>query len=138
VHRWRQVAVLSSTALRDKTAASGATFRHFPPSANLLALHRRGVSEYFDFPRGPESMWILKRAYVDTIPGRYAAMLQVLSDYLPTSSWLTVFSSVHCRCSALETQRLPIVMLGTMGLHRSRDDAARRSLGCLRRTAGGR
>jgi UDP:flavonoid glycosyltransferase YjiC (YdhE family) len=65
-----EVVVCSATALHERIVDSGATFRAFPRTADFDLRHIEDeFPEYFDFPRGPElNLWILKRAYVDTIP----------------------------------------------------------------------
>ncbi len=121
------VVVLSATGLRGRIEDSGATFRAFPPIADFdLRFIEEEFPEYFDFPRGPElNMWILKRAYVDTIPAQHEAMQRALQDF-PADIILAdnfLFGALPLLLGP-RSERLPIVMLGTMGLHLTRDDGA--------------
>ena len=121
------VVVLSATALREKIEDSGATFCAFPPIADFdLRFIEEEFPEYFDFPRGPElNMWILKRAYVDTIPAQFEATQRALqvyaADIILADNFL--FGALPLLLGP-RSERPPIVMLGTMGLHLRRDDGA--------------
>jgi UDP:flavonoid glycosyltransferase YjiC (YdhE family) len=122
-----EVVVLSAHALRELIEDSGATFREFPAVADF---DLRNVEDEFpgfgDIPSGPErNLWILKRASVDTIPAQHEAIQQVLHDF-PADIILAdnfLFGALPMLLGP-RSKRLPIVMLGTMGLHLSRDDGA--------------
>ena len=125
--RGHEVVVCSANGLRERIEESGATFRAFPRIANFdLRYIEEEFPEYFDFPRGPElNMWILKRAYVDTIPAQHQAIQEALQDF-PADVILAdnfLFGALPMLLGP-RSERLPIVMLGTMGLHLRRDDGA--------------
>jgi MGT family glycosyltransferase len=122
-----EVVVVSATALRESIEDSGASFRAFPPIADFdLRFIEEEFPEYFDFPRGPElNMWIVKRAFVDTIPAQHEAMRHALQDF-PADIILAdnfLFGALPLLLGP-RSERLPIVMLGTMALHLRRDDGA--------------
>jgi UDP:flavonoid glycosyltransferase YjiC (YdhE family) len=122
-----EVLVLSATALRERIKDSGATFRPFPRIADFdLRFVEEEFPEYFDFPPGPKlNMWILKRAFVDTVPAQHETMQQALQDF-PADIILAdnfLFGALPMLYGP-RSERPPIVMLGTMGLHLRRDDGA--------------
>ena len=122
-----QVVVLSAAALRETIEDSGATFRAFPRIAEFDLRHIEAeCPEFFDLPRGPAlNLWILKRAYVDAIPFQHNAIQQVRRDF-PADIILAdnfLFGALPMLLGP-RSERPPIAMLGTMGLHLWRDDGA--------------
>ena len=114
-------------AMRDPVEASGATFRGFPPVADF---DLRNVATEFpgfaDVPSGPDrNLFIVKRAFVDTIPAQHEAIQEVLQDF-PADVILAesfLFGALPMLLGP-RSERPPIVMLGTMPLHLRRDDGA--------------
>ena len=84
------------------------------------------MSRIFRLPRGPElNLWILKRAYVDAIPFQHNGIQQALRDF-PADIILAdnfLFGALPMLLGS-RSERPPIAMLGTMGLHLRRDDGA--------------
>src|ERR1700755_2135719 len=122
-----EVVALCAHALRDLIEASGATFRGFPPVADF---DLRNVATEFpgftDVPAGPDrNLFIVKRAFVDTIPAQHEAIQEVLRDF-PADVILSESLLVGTLPMLLgpRSERPPIVMLGTMPLHLRRDDGA--------------
>ena len=122
-----EVVALCAHALRDLIEASGATFRAFPPVADF---DLRNVDTEFpgfaDVNPGPDrNLFIVKKAFVDTIPAQHEAMQQVLQDF-PADVILAddfLFGALPMLLGP-RSERPAIVMLGTMPLHLSRDDGA--------------
>ncbi|HEY6575701.1 MAG TPA: nucleotide disphospho-sugar-binding domain-containing protein [Mycobacterium sp.] len=122
-----EVVALCAHALRDLIEASGAIFRAFPPVADF---DLRNVDSEFpgftDVNPGPDrNLFIVKSAWVDTIPAQHEAMRQVL-QYFPADVILAddfLFGALPMLLGP-RSERPAIVMLGTMPLHLSRDDGA--------------
>ena len=122
-----EVVALCAHAMRGLVEASGATFRGFPPVADF---DLRNVATEFpgfaDVPSGPDrNLFIVKRAFVDTIPAQHEAIQEVLQDF-PADVILAesfLFGALPMLLGP-RSERPPIVMLGTMPLHLRRDDGA--------------
>jgi UDP:flavonoid glycosyltransferase YjiC (YdhE family) len=122
-----EVVALCAHALRDLIEASGATFRAFPPVADF---DLRNVDTEFpgftDVNPGPDrNLFIVKKAFVDTIPAQHEAMQQVLQDF-PADVILaeSFLFGILPMLLGPRSERPPILMLGTMPLHLHRDDGA--------------
>jgi hypothetical protein len=121
------VVALCAHALRDLIEASGATFRPFPPIADF---DLRNVDTEFpgftDVNPGPDrNLFIVKKAFVDTIPAQHEAIRQVLQDF-PADVILaeSFLFGILPMLLGPRSERPPILMLGTMPLHLHRDDGA--------------
>jgi UDP:flavonoid glycosyltransferase YjiC (YdhE family) len=122
-----EVVALCAHALRDLIEASGATFRPFPPIADF---DLRNVDTEFpgftDVNPGPDrNLFIVKKAFVDTIPAQHEAIRQVLQDF-PADVILaeSFLFGILPMLLGPRSERPPILMLGTMPLHLHRDDGA--------------
>ena len=122
-----EVVALCAHALRGPIEASGATFRAFPPVADFDL--RNVATEFPGFtdvnPGADRNLFIVKKAFVDTIPAQHEAMRQALQDF-PADVILAddfMFGALPMLLGP-RSERPAIVMLGTMPLHLSRDDGA--------------
>jgi UDP:flavonoid glycosyltransferase YjiC (YdhE family) len=122
-----EVVALSAHALRKQIEDSGVGFRGFRPPADFDM--RRIADEfpgYADIPDGPERLlWIIKKVFLDPIPAQHDGIQQVLQHF-PADVIVAddFFFGALPMLLGPRSERPPIVMLGTMSLHLSRDDGA--------------
>jgi MGT family glycosyltransferase len=118
---------LSANVMRGRIEASGATFRAFPPAADLDFRDVAAVfPEIMHIAPGPEmSRFYLERAFVDPLPAQHHGMLEVLRDF--TVDIIIADNFFYGALPMLlgpRSGRPPIILCGTMFLHIPRDDGA--------------
>jgi MGT family glycosyltransferase len=122
-----EVVGLSSTYLRDRIEAIGATFRGFQGEADFDI---RNASEMFDelkaTPPGPKQLrMILERAFVDFMLPQYESVKEVMREFA-----FDIIIGDHLMLGVLpmllgpRSQRPPVAFLGTTYLLSRRDDGA--------------
>jgi UDP:flavonoid glycosyltransferase YjiC (YdhE family) len=129
-----EIAGLSTSAMRGRIEASGATFYPFPKYGDrdygdLAAL----FPEYAAVPPGLEmSRFFLERVFIDAIPAQSEGLKNLLQIF-PADVVLTDNFFLGALPKLLEprAERPPIVCCGTMFLHLRRDDGAPNFAGLL-------
>jgi MGT family glycosyltransferase len=122
-----EVVGLSSTHLRDRIEAIGATFRSFLPGADFDI---RNASELFAemkaIPPGPKLLrMILERGFVDFMLPQYQSVKEVMREFP-----FDIIIGDHLMLGVLpmllgpRSKRPPVALLGTTYLLSSRDDGA--------------
>ena len=122
-----EVVALCAHAMRALIEASGAAFRAFPPVADFdMRNTDTAFPGFAEVNPGPDrNLFIVKKAFVDTIPAQHQAIWEVLQDF-PADVILaddTLYGALPMLLGP-RTERPPIVMLGVIPLHLSRDDGA--------------
>ena len=122
-----EVVALCAHALRGLIEASGVTFRPFPPVADFdMRNMDTAFPGFTDVNPGPDrNLFLVKKAFIDTIPAQHEAMQQVLHDF-PADIILaddTLYGALPMLLGP-RSERPPIVILGVMPLLLSRDDGA--------------
>jgi MGT family glycosyltransferase len=127
VSEGHEVVGLSANAMRDRIEGVGATFRAFPPAADL---DFRDVDAIFPerkhIPPGPEqSRFSLERAFIDPLAAQYEGIKRVLRDF-PADVVIgdNLLLGVLPMLLGPRSERPPIILCGTMFLHSRRDDGA--------------
>jgi MGT family glycosyltransferase len=122
-----EVVGLSSTHLRDRIEAIGATFRSFLPGADFDI---RNASELFAemkaIPPGPKLLrMILERGFVDFMLPQYQSVKELMREFP-----FDIIIGDHLMLGVLpmllgpRSKRPPVALLGTTYLLSSRDDGA--------------
>jgi UDP:flavonoid glycosyltransferase YjiC (YdhE family) len=122
-----QVVGMSAIAMRDRIEGSGATFRPFPPGADL---DFRDVDATFperkNIPIGPQQMLFnLERAFIEPLTAQHEGMKAVLDDF-PADIIIgdNLLLGVLPMLLGPRSDRPPIILCGTSFLHCRRDDGA--------------
>jgi MGT family glycosyltransferase len=122
-----EVVGLSSTYLRDRIEAIGATFRCFLPGADFdIRNASELVAEMKAVPPGPKLLrMILERGFVDFMLPQYQSVKEVMREFP-----FDIIIGDHLMLGVLpmllgpRSKRPPVALLGTTYLLSSRDDGA--------------
>ncbi len=132
VEEGHEVVGLSANAMRDRIEAAGATFHPFPKEADLDLRYLDAVfPEFKTLAPGPDmSRFYMERVFIDPMPAQHEAVKQVLKTF-PADVMLgdNGFLGALPMLLGPRSNRLPIVICGTMFLTYRRDDGAPHFMG---------
>jgi MGT family glycosyltransferase len=127
-----EVTIMTGYALRDRVEASGATYRAFPPHADIALSELREIAlELAEIEPGPKWLhWGLKRYLVDRARGQHDGLQQAIREWVPDIILgdEMVFGVLPMLLGSDEG-RPPVVLCGTSVFHSSRADDAPNFLG---------
>jgi MGT family glycosyltransferase len=127
-----EVVCLSSSVLRDRIEAMGASFRPFPGKADLdLRDITKAFPELKTIPPGPRmSRFYIERMFIDPIPAQHEGLTQVLQDF--PADVIIADSLFHGALPMLlgpRSDRPAIVFCGTTPLFWHREDGGPHFIG---------